>query len=574
LSIEGPSKADIECHDNDDGSCRVTYRPTEPGTYVINIKFADKHVPGSPFTVNVSGPQLGNNSRLTERVIRERKACEITQIGSQCELSLKIPNTNRLDMAAYVNSPSGHIEDCEIVDLDDCNYCIRFVPKEMGIHTVSIKHRDMHIPGSPFEFTVGKISGGGSHKVRATGQGLIKGEVNQPCDFNIYTREAGAGALSIAVEGPAKAEIDFHDRKDGTCGVSFVCSEPGEYEVSVKFNDEHIPDSPFRAHITQPIGDGKRLTVHSLRTKGLEVNKPFSFSINVNGARGKLDARVISPSGNDDYAIIQDMGDDNYSIRFIPHENGVHWIHVYFNDIEIAESPFRVSVGQLNADPGRVYASGNGLHQGETGRICEFQINTMNAGAGALAVTVDGPAKVELDCKEMQDGYRVRFVPCAPGDYLITIKFVGVNIAGSPFKCHVVDTSSASSTVRTIPIINREHSNIVFETVEKNPTGNLYSINSTMTSDASKVRVKGSGVYKAFRNQRAQFTVDTNGAGSNMLMVGVYGPKQPCDEVVIKHIGNQQYQVTYCVKDKGQHMLLVKYGDQHIPGSPFQIEVV
>ena len=47
LSIEGPSKADIECHDNEDGTCRVTYKPTEPGVYIINIKFADEHVPGT-----------------------------------------------------------------------------------------------------------------------------------------------------------------------------------------------------------------------------------------------------------------------------------------------------------------------------------------------------------------------------------------------------------------------------------------------------------------------------------------------------------------------------------------------
>lgn len=59
-----------------------------------------------------------------------------------------------------------------------------------------------------------------------------------------------------------------------------------------------------------------------------------------------------------------------------------------------------------------------------------------------------------------------------------------------------------------------------------------------------------------------------------MLMVGVYGPKTPCEEVVIKHIGNQQYQVNYCIKDKGEYMLIVKYGDQHIPGSPFTVEVV
>lgn len=47
LSIEGPSKVDINCSDVEDGTCKVTYCPTEPGTYIINIKFADQHVPGT-----------------------------------------------------------------------------------------------------------------------------------------------------------------------------------------------------------------------------------------------------------------------------------------------------------------------------------------------------------------------------------------------------------------------------------------------------------------------------------------------------------------------------------------------
>lgn len=47
LSIEGPSKVDINCEDVEDGTCKVTYCPTEPGNYIINIKFADQHVPGT-----------------------------------------------------------------------------------------------------------------------------------------------------------------------------------------------------------------------------------------------------------------------------------------------------------------------------------------------------------------------------------------------------------------------------------------------------------------------------------------------------------------------------------------------
>lgn len=46
-------------------------------------------------------------------------------------------------------------------------------------------------------------------------------------EFSIWTREAGAGGLSIAVEGPSKAEIAFEDHKDGSCGVSYIAQEPG-----------------------------------------------------------------------------------------------------------------------------------------------------------------------------------------------------------------------------------------------------------------------------------------------------------------------------------------------------------
>lgn len=53
-----------------------------------------------------------------------------------------------------------------------------------------------------------------------------------PADFSIWTREAGAGGLSIAMEGPSRAEISFDDRKDGSCGVSYVAQEPGRAQPS------------------------------------------------------------------------------------------------------------------------------------------------------------------------------------------------------------------------------------------------------------------------------------------------------------------------------------------------------
>jgi len=55
LAVEGPSKADISCHDNKDGTVSVTYLPTAPGEYRISVKFADKHIKGSPYNTKVTG---------------------------------------------------------------------------------------------------------------------------------------------------------------------------------------------------------------------------------------------------------------------------------------------------------------------------------------------------------------------------------------------------------------------------------------------------------------------------------------------------------------------------------------
>ena len=71
------------------------------------------------------------------------------------------------------------------------------------------------------------------------------------------------------------------------------------------------------------------------------------------------------------------------------------------------------------------------------GQVCKFIVNTVNAGAGALAVTVEGPSKVKLECKEVDDGYEFTYTPTAPGDYLITIKYAGTSIVSSPFKAKI-----------------------------------------------------------------------------------------------------------------------------------------
>ncbi|KAM9859071.1 filamin B a [Aulostomus maculatus] len=567
LSIEGPSKVDIQTEDMEDGTCGVTYCPTEPGNYIVSIRFSEEHIPGSPFTVRVTG-----EGRIRESITRRQRAASVASVGSVCDLSLKIPAIDVKDVTAEVTSPSGERQPAELVAVGNDTYCVRFVPTEMGVHSVSVRYRGVHLPGSPFQFTVGPLGEGGAAKVKAGGPGLEGALAGEPAEFSIWTREAGAGGLSIAVEGPSRAEISFDDRKDGSCGVSYVAQEPGDYEIAVKFNDQHIPDSPYLVPVVAPKNDARRLTVSGLQESGLKVNHPASFAVRLNGAQGKMEAKVHSPSGSLEQCVVSELEKDKYAIRFIPRENGTHSIDVKFNGSHIPGSPFQVRVGGPGqiGEPGLVTAYGAGLERGTTGSQSEFIINNTKAGQGSLAVTIEGPSKVKMDCQEVPEGYKVQYTPMAPGNYLISIKYGGPNhISGSPFKAKVtgprlvsVTNASEVSTLTVDPAVQVSSSSLTQSALPR-----------PVDSDASKVLSRGPGLSKAFVGQKSSFSVDCSKAGRDMLLVGVHGPQVPCEEVLVKHLGNLQYNVSYVLKERGNYILVVKWGDDHIPGSPFHVTV-
>ncbi|CAF5025999.1 unnamed protein product, partial [Rotaria sp. Silwood1] len=100
VAVEGSSKAEIQCKDNKDGTCDVTYWPTAPGEYTITVKFADKHIVGSPFTAKITGLPLAVENRKRSQVM----------VGNQSEISLRVTEMDIHDLNATIHSPSG-IED-------------------------------------------------------------------------------------------------------------------------------------------------------------------------------------------------------------------------------------------------------------------------------------------------------------------------------------------------------------------------------------------------------------------------------------------------------------------------------
>jgi len=184
--------------------------------------------------------------------------------------------------------------------------------------------------------------------VTARGAGLESALINIPADFSIWTREAGAGGLSIAVEGPSKAEINFEDRKDGSCGVSYVVTEAGDYEVCVKFNEDHIEGSPFPVTVNDgspPKSDATKVQAYGKGLSAPTMGPDNEFNVNANDAgKNVLMVGIIGPKTPCEEVLIKHLGDKQYNVTYTVLERGDYVLVVKWGDEHIPGSPFHVTV--------------------------------------------------------------------------------------------------------------------------------------------------------------------------------------------------------------------------------------
>ncbi|XP_023774686.1 filamin-C-like, partial [Cyanistes caeruleus] len=410
VSTPDGAELDVDVVENHDGTFDIFYTAPEPGKYVITIRFGGEHVPNSPFHVMATEEPPATTENLRP-------------------FNLVIPFTvQKGEITGEVRMPSGKTARPNITDNKDGTVTVHYAPSEKGLHEMDIRYDGNHIPGSPLQFYVDAIN---PRHVSAYGPGLSHGMVNKPCTFTIVTKDAGEGGLSLAVEGPSKAEITCQDNKDGTCTVSYLPTAPGDYSIIVRFDDKHIPGSPFTAKIT---GDD------SMRTSQLNVGTSTDVSLKIAETDLSLLAATIrAPSGNEEPCLLKRLPNRHIGISFTPKEVGEHVVSVRKSGQHVTNSPFKILVGQSEiGDAGRVKVWGQGLLEGHTFEVAEFIVDTRSAGYGGLGLSIEGPSKVDINCEDMEDGTcKVTYCPTEPGNYIINIKFADKHVPGSPFTVKV-----------------------------------------------------------------------------------------------------------------------------------------
>lgn len=91
--------------------------------------------------------------------------------------------------------------------------------------------------------------------------------------------------------------------------------------------------------------------------------------------------------------------------------------------------------------------------------------------------------------------------------------------------------------------------------------------------DPSLVSCSGLGLDSPILGAANTVQVDCGQAGSSVLFAAILGPGGRQGQVRLKHMGKNTYRVDYHARDSGNHLLYVKWGEEHVPGSPFLLNV-
>ncbi|CAJ0585259.1 unnamed protein product, partial [Mesorhabditis spiculigera] len=386
----------------------------------------------------------------------------------------------------------------------------------------------------------------------ASGPGLSSAGSGAPATFYVYTKGCEDSELSVVIQGPTEAPISI-ETDEGISSIRWTPSGPGLYKIFIKLGGEELPGSPYAVDVAET------------RQKTHYTARRAEFAIDISshsGETGTLTATCTSPSGHVEPLEVETVGEGLLAVTFVPRECGVHWVNIYRDGIPIANNPHEVLVENINADATKVQVNDNYKKQIRVHEENEILVNTSDAGTGSLGVSIQGPSKADLVCREVERGLiAIRYQVEEPGIYMVFLKFGDEPVKGSPIsiECTASEGTNASAETLESEQFDDEAPVQGFEVPFNN-------------GDVTKVRAHGPGLHRFTAGKSASFNIDTGSAGPNLITVGIITSKGFCELVAVKHLGNGRFDVNYTINEKVRGLIYVRYGDCEITGSPFPID--
>jgi filamin len=316
-----------------------------------------------------------------------------------------------------------------------------YTPTAAGGNNVSVQVDGVEIPGGPFTVSVATVAS------LCTCTCPDKAVLAKPLEFEVRMPSGvGAGNLACSVKsGSGSSAITTEDLGGGRYKCSFMPTEAGTSEVSVKVDGVDVPGGPFSVKV-----DTFANQTTCKVPESAVVAMPITFEVRLPDENsGTLACSITQSNGTSLPIATKHLGGGKYSCSIFPTEAGNSKVSVKVDGVEVTDGPFAVEVDPLAS---KCRATGAGVEgKPETFSNAHFAVliptdpsSPPNDPARMLEVKVTGPDDaVEVTLTPKGNGeWHVDYTPVESGEHYVSVRVGGVGIPGSAFKvmCEMPNT--------------------------------------------------------------------------------------------------------------------------------------
>lgn len=425
---------------NNSYQCEIV--PMEVGNHEVQVQYNGKHIFGSPFNVQFDSRGDASKCRMVESTISDEEGGEehvnfviSTEGAGNGKLTSSVEQTSSKAQIPVTVTPQPE---------DENLFKVAFHPEEDVEYLLTIKYDNEHILGSPFKLMFGGDTADAS-QCTAEGEGLQSCILDKEAKFVVNSPKPNQGELSVMIKGKKNITPKMSPPGSTQTEVTYVADTVGKYDISVKWANEEIPNSPF-AVTCYGSSDSGLWMIDSPPTE-LLLGIPLTFPVKTTAGEpgeGTLTTTSLSASNKSTTGRVE-MADDGLSCvcNFDDlADPGKYLIHVRWNGNQVQNSPFKFRV-MTPPNPEMVKAYGAGLLDSHIGQEGNFTVETEAGGAGTLAVRVHGPkGAFKINMRRHPDNDRtilVRYDPTHIGKYTVDITWSEVHVPGSPFEINYLE---------------------------------------------------------------------------------------------------------------------------------------
>jgi len=462
--------------------------------------------------------------------------------------------------------------------------------------------------------------------VVAKGYGLSTGLSNQQNIFTLDARHAGNGDFDVVIKGASRATIEYEEVSEALYKVKYHISLPGDYQIDVKYDNQHIPGSPFPAKILDSslteisrMDSGASQETTSLESYSTYQDLSEDESI-TQSKRLPVEARILTPSGRVINGSVYKNNSGNVSVKFPREEVGsykVTLIHKETGD-QITGSPYEVVVKtqKLNQQKNTKTI----IQKSKVGESSCFSIfGTSGINFNNLFIAVVGPSHTKLRVYQNLDSLDILYDARKHGQYIFHVHDCRRKLAGSPFDITIPQVGNNWSmqrkknplsvlTVTAWHGFDASYQNI--STRLNNPLGEstphsvirkgrhlvdirfLPNMNGTFVLKLSfgddiyeefsikvdnypegedLLKISGEGMHTAYTNENANVFIETKLPSSRSFSIEFDGPERI--DIRQNRAQSGDFVIEYKGRTPGQYSLSIKYDGFHVARSPYRVQM-